>query len=111
MPLLRGFRMRPQGILRKPKSIRGLFGFKSSFQNCFWDLFSTSGLSETCKIINVWKLPSPFSRNTLMSCTSLLLEFKNIILEEKLSNKFTNDHENFSGVRVSIFLELLAWMS
>jgi hypothetical protein len=32
------------------------------------------------------------------------LEFKNIILEEKLSNKLKNGHENFSGVRVSIVL-------
>jgi hypothetical protein len=28
------------------------------------------------------------------------LEFKNIILEEKLSNKLKNSHENFSGVRL-----------
>jgi hypothetical protein len=32
------------------------------------------------------------------------LEFKNIILKEKLSKKFKNGHENFSGVRVSILL-------
>jgi hypothetical protein len=38
------------------------------------------------------------------------LEFKNIILEEKLSNKFKNGHENFSGVRVAIVLGLLAWI-
>jgi hypothetical protein len=31
-------------------------------------------------------------------------------LEQKLSNKFKNGHENFSGVRVSIVLGLLAWM-
>jgi hypothetical protein len=40
------------------------FGFKSSFHNCFWN-----GLSEICKIRNVWKLPSPFSRNTLIPCS------------------------------------------
>jgi hypothetical protein len=30
------------------------------------------------------------------------LEFKNIILEEKLSNILKNSHDNFSGVRVSV---------
>jgi hypothetical protein len=39
------------------------------------------------------------------------LEFKNIILEDKLSNKFKNGHENFSGVRVSMILKLLAGVS
>jgi hypothetical protein len=29
----------------------------------------------------------------------MFLEFKNIILEEKLSYKFKNGHENFSDVR------------
>jgi hypothetical protein len=28
------------------------------------------------------------------------LEFNNLILEEKLSNKLKNSHENFSGVRL-----------
>jgi hypothetical protein len=46
----------PQGILRN-QSIRGFFGFKSSFQNCFWNVFSTSGFSQTCKKRNVWKFP------------------------------------------------------
>jgi hypothetical protein len=68
MPLLSGFGMRPQGISQKNQSIRGLLGVESSFQNCFWNLFSTSGLSEICKIRNVWKLPSPFTRNTLIPC-------------------------------------------
>jgi hypothetical protein len=36
------------------------------------------------------------------------LEFKNIILEEKLLKKFKNGHENFSGVGVSMVLGLLA---
>jgi hypothetical protein len=36
------------------------------------------------------------------------LEFKNIILEEKLSEKFKNGHEHFSGARVSIVLGFLA---
>jgi hypothetical protein len=39
------------------------------------------------------------------------LKFKNIILEEKLSNKLKNGNENLSGVRVSKVLGLLAWMS
>jgi hypothetical protein len=41
---------------------------KSGFQNCFWNLFSISGLSQICLIRNVWK-PSPNSRNTLISCS------------------------------------------
>jgi hypothetical protein len=41
----------------------------------------------------------------------MFMEFKNIILEEKLSNKLENSHENFSGVGVSIVLGLLAWIS
>jgi hypothetical protein len=42
--------------------------FKFSFQNCFWNVFSTSDLSQIYKIRNVWKHPSPFSRNTLIPC-------------------------------------------
>jgi hypothetical protein len=49
----------PQGILQN-QSIRGFFGFESTFQNCFWNVFSTSGLSQICKIRNAWKLPVPF---------------------------------------------------
>jgi hypothetical protein len=55
MPSLSGLGKRPQGILRN-QSIRGFFGFKFSFQNCFWNVFSTSGLSQICKIRNAWKL-------------------------------------------------------
>jgi hypothetical protein len=33
-------------FLAKPKY--GLFGFKSSFQNCFWYPFSISGSSQIC---------------------------------------------------------------
>jgi hypothetical protein len=39
-----------------------------------------------------------------------LLEFKNIILEEKLFNKYKNGNENFSGGRISMVLGLLAWI-
>jgi hypothetical protein len=64
MPSLSGWGKRPQGILRK-QSTSDFFGFESSFQNCFWNLFITSGLSQIWKIRNIWKLPSPFSMNTL----------------------------------------------
>jgi hypothetical protein len=47
-------------------SMRGFFDFESSFQNCYWNLFSTSGLSCILKIKNIRKLPSLFSRNTLI---------------------------------------------
>jgi hypothetical protein len=72
MSSLSGLGKRPQAILRN-QSIRGFFGFKSIFQNCFWNIFSTSGMSQLCKIRNVWKLPSTFSRNTLISCSRRLL--------------------------------------
>jgi hypothetical protein len=68
MPSLSSLGKRPQGLHRN-QSIRGFFGFKSSFQNCFWNVFSTSGLSRICKIRNVWKLPSLFSWNTLIPCS------------------------------------------
>jgi hypothetical protein len=48
MSSLSGLGKRPQGILRN-QSIRGLFGFQSNFQNCFWNVFSTSVLSQICK--------------------------------------------------------------
>jgi hypothetical protein len=54
MPSLSGLVKRQQGILRN-QSIRGFFGFESSLQNCFWYVFSTSGLSQNCKIRNAWK--------------------------------------------------------
>jgi hypothetical protein len=58
IPSLSGLRKRQQGILRN-QSIRGFFGFGYSFQNCFWNVFSTSGLSQICKIRNAWKLSVP----------------------------------------------------
>jgi hypothetical protein len=66
LPILSGFGKRQQVILRKPK-YNGFFGFESSFQNCSWNFVNTSGLSQNCKIRNAWKLPRPFSRNTLIS--------------------------------------------
>jgi hypothetical protein len=94
-------------IFSENQSKRGFFGCKSS-------ICSTSGLSQICKIRNVWILAIPFSRMTLMSDPELwkvFLEFKNIILEEKWSNQLKNIREHFSGVRVSMVLELLAWIS
>jgi hypothetical protein len=63
MPSLSGLGKKPQGISRH-QSTRGLFGSKYNFQK--WNVLNTSGLSQICKIRNVWKLPSPFSRNTLI---------------------------------------------
>jgi hypothetical protein len=37
------------------------------------------------------------------------LEFKNIILEEKLSKKYKNSYEKFSGGKVSMVSGLLPW--
>jgi hypothetical protein len=58
MPSLSGLGKKQQCILRD-QSTRGLFGLESSFQNCFWNVFSTSGLSQICKIRNVRKFPVP----------------------------------------------------
>jgi hypothetical protein len=49
------------------QSIRDFFGSESCFQNCFWNLYSFSGLSQICKIRNAWKLTSLISWNTLIS--------------------------------------------
>jgi hypothetical protein len=56
MTSLSGLGKRSQGILRN-QSTRGFFGFESSFQNCYWNILSTSSLSQICKIRNAWKLP------------------------------------------------------
>jgi hypothetical protein len=89
MPSLSGYGKRPQGILRN-QIICGFFGFKFSFQNCFWNVFSTSGLSQICKIRNVWKpLLMEYSDPMLMSLWKDFLEFKNIILEENIIIKLT----------------------
>jgi hypothetical protein len=42
-------------VFSENRSIRGLFGFESSFQNCFWNIFSSSGSSQICKIRYAWK--------------------------------------------------------
>jgi hypothetical protein len=41
----------------------------NEFQNKFLITNNYSSLSEICKIRNVWKLPSPISRNTLIPCS------------------------------------------
>jgi hypothetical protein len=58
---------RDHKVFYENQSIRGFFGIQFSFQNCFWNLFSNSGLSEICKIRNVWQLSNYFSRNTLIT--------------------------------------------
>jgi hypothetical protein len=75
MPSLSGLGNTPQSIFRN-QSIRGFFGFKFSFQNCFWNVFNTSGL-----------------KKCLEASKSLLR--KNIILEEKLSHRSKNGHKKF----------------
>jgi hypothetical protein len=61
MTFLSGMGKRQQGILRN-QSTRGFFGYESSSQNCFWIVFSTSGLAQICKIRNAWNLPGPSQR-------------------------------------------------
>jgi hypothetical protein len=101
MPSLSGLGKRPQGILRN-QSIRGFFCFKFSFQNCFWNVFSTSGLSQICKIRNAWKLPSPFSWNTLIPCSEKTSwSLKTSFWKKKLSNKFKNGHKKFLPRKIS----------
>jgi hypothetical protein len=72
-------------------------------QFCFWNLSNISGLSQICKIRNVWKLPSPFSRNTLIpSSKKTSWSLKTSFWFEKWSNKVNNGHEKFlRGFRTS----------
>jgi hypothetical protein len=101
--------VRVNNIFSENQSTRAFFDFESRFQNCFLNLLISSGLSQICKIRNVWKLPCSFSKNTLIpSSEKTSWSMKTIILEEKLSIKFRNGHENFSGVIVSMVLGLLA---
>jgi hypothetical protein len=71
-------------------------------------------LSEICKIRNVWKLPSPFPRNTLISSSektywSLKISFWNIIFEFDVQLFFQNVvfklREVFSELEIRVFLE------
>jgi hypothetical protein len=77
-------------IFSENQSIRGSFGFESSFKNCFWNLFSNSGLSQICKIRNVWKLPIPFSRFTLISSSEKSSWSLKILFWKKNGNGSTN---------------------
>jgi hypothetical protein len=81
MPTLCVLAKRPQGILRN-QSTRGFFGFESSFQICFWNVFSTSGLSENCKTVKCLEASKSVDKeySDPMLC-KIFLEFKNIILE------------------------------
>jgi hypothetical protein len=65
--LIKWLRKETETTFSENQSIRGFFGLvEFSFQNCFWNLLSTSDSSQICKIRNAGKLPSPFSRNTLI---------------------------------------------
>jgi hypothetical protein len=86
---------RDDKIFYENQSIRDLFDFESSFQNCFWNLLRISGLSEICKIRNVWKFPSHSQRALRSLVLKDFLEFEKIILEVKMSNKFKNGNEIF----------------
>jgi hypothetical protein len=101
MPLLSRLGKRQEGFFSENQSIRGFFGFEYSFYNCFWNLFSASGLSQICKIRNAWKLLYLCSRNTLIPCSektswSLKTLFwkKNYPINSKMVNK------NFLHVRL-----------
>jgi hypothetical protein len=102
-PFWSGLGKRHKGMLRN-QSTRGFFGFESSFQNCFWYVFSTSGLSQICKIRNVWKLTSPISRNTLIPCSEKCSHFGRKIIQktQKWSWKFFR-HKGFYGFGTSCF--------
>jgi hypothetical protein len=108
MPSLCGLGKRPQGILRN-QSTRGFFGFEFSFENCFCNVFSTSGLSQIYKITNVWKLSRPFSRNTLLphALKNLLGVLKHHFGKKKLSRELKNSRDNFAGVWDTMVLVLL----
>jgi hypothetical protein len=85
------------------QSICGLFGFESSFQNCFWDLFN-----------HLWLVLNLLNKKCLQTFKSVLkeycdlklckdfLDFKNNIFEKKLPNKFKNSNEKFLPLKVSL---------
>jgi hypothetical protein len=45
MLIFTGFGKRPEAFFYENQSISDLFDFESSFQNCFWNVYSTSGSS------------------------------------------------------------------
>jgi hypothetical protein len=70
MPSLGGLGKRPQDILRN-QSIRGFFGLKFSFENCFWNVFSPSDFCQISKIRNAWKLSVPSQAFDMKICKCL----------------------------------------
>jgi hypothetical protein len=65
--------------------MRDFFGNKGSFQNCFWNLSSASGLSQVWKIRNTWKLPKACLKdNSDPLLLKALKKFKYNILDAKI---------------------------
>jgi hypothetical protein len=58
-------------IFPKIQIIIGFFGNKCSFQNWFWNLSSTSGLSQIWQTINAWKLPTTCVKDLIPSSLKL----------------------------------------
>jgi hypothetical protein len=86
---------RYKNISPKIQSIRGFFNNKCSFQNWFWNLSSTSGLSQIWKIRNSWKLPSTCLKdNSDPKLLKAWTQFISINLIVKCSNTFKNGIEN-----------------
>jgi hypothetical protein len=82
-------------IFPKIQSIHGCFDNKCSFQNWFWNLSSTSGLSQIWKIRNAWKLPSACLKdNSDPKLLKALTKFISINLLVKFLNTFKNGNEN-----------------
>jgi hypothetical protein len=99
MILLSGTGKRQQDIFRKPKSIHGFFGFESSLQNCFWIFFYHLWFVfnlENKKCLETYK--SVLEIYTNLKLCKDFLEFKNIILEVKLFNKFKNGLKKFKSL-------------
>jgi hypothetical protein len=125
--LIEWLRKKTRRYFPKTKVNVFFFGFESSF----WNIFSTSVLSQICKIINSWILPNPFSRNTLIPSSektswSLKTSFwkKNRSINSKMVNfrgffmtifeligkfYYQNDvfklQEVFSELEIRVFLE------
>jgi hypothetical protein len=89
---LSGFGKRQNKVFSENQSIRGLFGFETGFQNCIWNLFSASGLSQICTIRHmsgnyqvrsqeVLKVPKTFLKMTLKTKeTTYILVSENTFL-------------------------------
>jgi hypothetical protein len=100
MPWLIGFGKRQQGIFWEPKYRWFLFGFESSsFQNCFWNLFSSSGLSQICKIRNAWKFASSQARS--WSLKPSRINSKMIIFQTQVSKNMK--FRDLQGFLMTVF--------